>query len=426
MAEYKHTPAVNRRWLLFQMTWSLATLLLIIATAPLWLGTADFAQVPLLKALVGSSVFIDGTALVVVNVCAVLIFLLAIRSWLSRDPNRVAANAGNTKKIAACYALAMLVLFLTNQHRLQPWAWQFLIFAMITALSTSSAKAMSAARIVVVSIYVYSAIGKFDYQFLMGLGREFVAVAASPFFDLQSPNEIPIAVVWALPIGELMVGSMLLFPKTRSFGVIGAAALHLSLLAILGPFGMDHHLGVLLWNVIFGLLTVTLFWSTTKQSNNEPHSMATLLSFDDLALKIFTLAIVCAPLLPACDHWLAWGLYSPNNRRCVVRLVMPMDTEAPETLTPYLVVSGGPTQKVDIGKMSLDRVGVPIYPEARFQLGVAKWLENQMSDGQGKVVYELQSKSDRWTGARKSLDMNSDSKWQSKDESPFLLNSIPR
>ena len=426
MAENEYRDAVDRRWLLFQMIWSLATVLLILATAPLWMGAANFPQVPLLETLIGSSFLIDGCALAVLNVSTVLIFLLMIRTWFLKDPSSVTADVAKVRILAMCFSAAMLVLFLTNQHRLQPWAWQFFIFATVTSLSASTTKAMSAARIVVVSIYFHSALGKFDYQFLMGLGREFVAVAASPFFDLQNPSDIPIAVVWALPTGELLVGLLLFFAKTRVAGVIAAAGLHLSLLAILGPLGMNHHLGVLVWNVIFGLLTVTLFWPNSIHSDNQMYRPASLLSSQDLALKIFTLAIVCVPLFPACDHWLAWGLYSPNNRRCMVRLVMPANLEAPENLAAYLGENDGVTRKVDIGKMSLDRVGVPIYPEARFQLGVAKWLEKQLGDGKGRVIYELQSKSDRWTGARTSLGANKTNTWQKKDESPFLFNSIPR
>ena len=72
------------------------------------------------------------------------------------------------------FASATLALSLFDQQRLQPWAYQFMLVAVVLALSPPQA-ALGLLRLLVISFYFHSAITKFDYSFLHTLGQQFLA-----------------------------------------------------------------------------------------------------------------------------------------------------------------------------------------------------------------------------------------------------------
>jgi len=289
---------------------------------------------------------------------------------------------------------------------------------------------LAASRVVVVSIYLWSAIGKFDFQFLNGLGRQFAAAITDMIgLSVAAENISPWAVS-LMPAGELLVGVLLIFSTTRKLGVVAAIGLHLGLVAILGPWGMDHHLGVVIWNPVFALISAIAFWPPRKQADfqAEPFSLSRISTKYTLTI-VFTAIVVGLPLYSTWDHWLAWGLYSPNNRRCTLKLMVTPDQDIDETLQPFLVpvetefIGGLDVLKFDMGRMSLEMLDAPIYPEARMQLGVAHWVKQRFKLPASTIV-SIEGKSDRFTGARDTTTIEST---QSGDQQlPFLFNHLPR
>lgn len=415
---------------MFQLLWIVASVVLTVSTWRLWVGTDQFPQIPLLSIFIGTSRWIDCVALAVCAVASLLMLGLLVRG------NPVGAKDHIGPKLrTAClvWAAALMILFFTNQHRLQPWAWQFFIFAMLVGLSTTKNSALSASRAVVVSIYLWSAIGKFDFQFLNGLGRQF-ASAITDLVNLSVPAEnISPWVVSLMPMGELLVGVLLIFSATRKPGVIAAMGLHLGLVAILGPWGMDHHMGVVIWNFVFAMISAVLFWppqmpldSQAKHFSKQPDPRVL---YTHTLTVVFTLIVVSLPLYPDWDHWLAWGLYSPCNRRCSMKLMVTSEQEFDAGIQPYLVpveaefVGGLDVLKFDMGRMSLELLEAPIYPEARMQLGVARWAQ-QRFDLPPSVVVSIEGKSDRFTGLREAKTIEP---IQSADQpAPFFFNHLPR
>ncbi len=62
-----------------------------------------------------------------------------------------------------------------------------------------------------------------------------------------------------MPAFEMAVSLLLIFRKTRRIGLVGAVAIHAALLAILGPWGLDHSTIVLVWNGALILEDLLLF-----------------------------------------------------------------------------------------------------------------------------------------------------------------------
>lgn len=421
--------ASNCHWRfgVFTAAWSTGFLILVAATWRLWIGAANFAMVPLLESLVDAPLSVDWIALCVAAVACLSIGFCTLRAKKSSTHSSEPMDR-TCRWLAVAVAAAMVLLFALNQHRLQPWAWQAFLFATITFVARTKRASINAARVVMIVIYFYSAIGKMDYQFAHGIGLEFLAVLTKLLGISLLPEPWMAAL---LPLGELVVAVLLLSPRTRKPGVLLAGVFHLTLIAMLGPAGMDHHAGVLIWNAInIGLVTI-LFWPHPSEVGARSVDKPTLKQHATSALEnhpwltAVMLLTIAMPLFPACDHWLAWGLYSPGHRRCELELVVWEDDPLPDDLRPYVSVGSLPISvKVDLGRLSLERTGAPIYPEARFQYGIARWIEREYQM-QGRSIVTVDSKANRWTGQRTTTRIRNDS-FGPENATEFFFNATPR
>ncbi len=394
-----HRPGDERRWSVLTMLWSAATITMIGLTWRLWTGESNFPQIPLIQSLTPVPKFVDWIGLMI---------LLSSCSWLMVESLSTAFGAPYTSRLnripAIFFVAAMLAMFALNQQRLQPWAWQFFLYAALIVVAKNRADMVHCARWLTASIYFYSAIGKFDYQFIYGLGGQLAGVFAATA-GIASGNWLNVA-AFAMPVFELLVAVLLVFAPDHKTGVVLAAVFHGALIATLGPWGLDHHTGVLVWNLFFFLITAILFWPLGRTA-----TPATLFRIPP-TVAILTVALTTYPLLPHVDHWLAWGLYSPNNSRCDLEVLQPNDDG--EIIW----------QRVDLGSLSLQQLGVPLYPEARFQLGVATALRKERDQENNSRII-LRSKSNRLTGQRRSLNFEESESWHNIHRS-FFFNWKPR
>lgn len=419
----------DRRFAGVTLLWSLATVILVGLTWKLWLGTSDFPQVPIFGWLVGWPLVVDWVLLSGLTISCFALLLQSLAVLLNRHRDRdintksTGGPFGLLPSMAIVFVASLAGLLLLNQHRLQPWAWQAVLYALIIVVVNyfqktrqedrrpekrihhggDSQDAITAARWLTASIYFYSAIGKFDYQFLHGLGKR-LADTGLGLMGLQPADWLPQTAL-AMPVFELLISVFLLMPVLRKWGVAMAVIFHGSLLLTLGPWGLGHHTAVLVWNLFFMLITIVLFWPA-RDSDASPGDRRT-----GLRTIVLTSVLVMYPMLPWCDHWLAWGLYSPNNSRVDLEVIR-QDKAGVSRF-----------ERFDLGYRSLQQLNVPLYPEARFQLGVATAL---VQSGQLKTPSRIivRSRSDRFTGQRDGYEFKSET-WQ-RDPAEFLLNWRPR
>ena len=251
------------------------------------------------------------------------------------------------------------------------------------------------------------------------------------------PETKPIASL-ALPLFEMAAGVLLILRRTRFLGMISVTLMHVGLLGILGPWGLDHAYPVLVWNVFFIIQAVFLFgFLDRKQALAAAESTATTrprrLPISWLG-KLTAVATIVFPLtqpLGICDHWPAWQVYAPRTSR--VDIVIRMRGG------PYTFPAFSPTipnhekvplveiPKDNLNELSLQEIGVPIYPQGRFQLAVVMAIEQRrrtqnLSD---EICVELQSESDPITGHRKIESLTGLDQMKMK-ASRYWLNTKPR
>ena len=362
------------RWL------AIGLLALVTSTWKLWTPQAVFPQVPLIRAACDWPGWLDWGCLAVLVASALTMLFVARRGWLGRG---------------SCLGLAVSLsgFFVLDQHRLQPWAWQFLLLAVLLSLADDDT-ARRGWRWLVIGIYFWSAVSKLDYTFcheqgpalLEGLRR------AMGLRGLPNPWTEALDIVGSLGIAlsELGVAVLLAWPRARWLGLWAATTMHVALLAALGPLGLNHSLGVLLWNAFFLVQNWLLFRATAgerpvvgetfpAQMRQWWRDLATWPASRTNRLALGTiLAAMTWPVLEPlgyCDHWLAWAVYSA---RAETVHIIAIDTEKtchsnwePIRLNGVDLEAG---KTLDISGRSLRVLGVPICPHERFQIGVTSAL----------------------------------------------------
>ncbi len=353
-------------------------MLLFASTWKLWTPQTEFPQIPFFEFLVDVPGWVDWVALTFVGVG--LIACLIVKS------------PGRTQFALGTFVLASSVLIVLNQHRLQPWAYQFVIFAIIMA-TTSPKSAMKWMRWIAISIYIYSAISKFDYQFVHTVGDQMLAtIFGIVGIDAeQMSDNLRNGIALSFPLTELAIGIALAFNRTRRIASYFGIAMHATLLVVL--IVQVQLPGVLIWNLFFIATLLLLFNNSCDQEhsvdglkeNREPP-----LTFMATFAAAFVLIFPLTQPLGICDHWPAWQVYAPRTSRARIRQFSKVE----------------PIWN-DPSKWSQTELRAPVYPQARFQLAVAMaTLEKQKNSNIHHI--DVASASNWLTGSRMTESLSGD------------------
>ncbi|SFI48828.1 MauE/DoxX family redox-associated membrane protein [Planctomicrobium piriforme] len=393
------------RWL--RLLVAVFSVWLIAATWPLWWNApaVDCPRIPWFAWLLNVPFWLDRVALVGTLAGAVLMGASSV--------GRASCNERLRLTGTSLFVAGWLVLVALDQHRLQPWACQFILFGTLTLLLPQG-DCTGYWRWIVASIYIWSAISKCDAAFLTAQGQLLLQGLLDPLGIDQTfwPLRIRVWLAGTFPIGEMLVGVLLLTPRTRRWGLFGSIAMHLALLWTLG-YSLGHEWGVLIWNLFFIAQNIVVFgWngdtpaetqtrqgviSEAARQKPRPHGKA----FLPVAFTCFAVAYPGFETIGWCDHWPAWAVYS--SRPAQVRILIDEDSarKLPVELKRFL---GRPQPLDDRVPFSLEAWSFattqsPVYPQLRYRLAAALALLGRHVPDDALTI-EVQSTPDRWTGKR--------------------------
>ncbi len=300
--------------------------------------------------------------------------------------------------------IALGISFLLNQHRLQPWAYQSALYATVFA-AMPFVKARRFLVPLAASVYLYSGLGKLDYQFAYTVGQDFLSAINIPGLgNLQHKYSLDTLakISLALPAAEILIALGLIFSRTRRIAGIFLIGLHGTLILILGPWNLNHSLGVLFWNVLLIVQAWFLFVrkSAVDAMDDIEGERQAVTQFIPKILFVLALVMPLTERWGYWDHWLSWALYAPHTSRAVIEIHQTSLESLPQEMNSFLQEEDGDGwYRLDQNRWSLEVLGVPIYPQARFQLAVAARIAEQcdLKDGIRVMIRET---SDRRTGNR--------------------------
>ncbi len=356
---------------------------MVAASGPLWLDSGDFPRVPFVLGWPALPSSIDRA----VPLGLIATMGLAAIGW--RWPGMIVAS------------LALLGFSVGgDQDRLQPWAYQYALVALALAASRP-ATALSLARWYAISLYLYSGLSKLDASFVAELGGKFLdsglemlGVSAAAW-----PGPIRAGAILLMPAAEIAVAVGLMRRSTRGLALGGLIALHSALLAVLGPWNLDHSPNVLIWNGSMLLEGWILFRPGPIPG---PEVTAGRTWPEKMIVGLFLAALVF-PLgerFGLCDPWPAHALYASHCERADVYLHEDDLSGFPEAVRRRLGPPGvDPWRPLDLTAWSREARGTPIYPGARVGSGIAEALAARY-EGVQPVRLVIRGRADPWTGRR--------------------------
>lgn len=392
---------------LFPRLWAGFLIIFVGVTLPLWFRSDMWLAVPMHGAILLLPAWINNAFSAMLCLIA-LAALLFCRRWCW-----------------AAIATLLILQFAIDQHRLQPWAYQTAIYAMVfCVLKPAVAKRWLIP--LAASIYIYSAAGKLDYQFTHTVGLDFLRTIARPIGGLPEGLEMGTLATMALafPVTELVIGVFLLPKLTRRWAGIAAILMHLSLIGMLGPWGLNHSAGVLIWNVLLMIQSWFLFVGPSAPIDEESPDAAS----HGLGFAIVKLAVIGAIAMPVVersgcwDHWPSWALYSPHNSRCDIEFHRSGMNLLPDEMQAFVQPddNGDGWQSFSLDDWSLETRHVPIYPQARYQLGISLAIADACGIND-QIRGRLKGVSDRRTGNRLEKPMLGRTELQQAAKNFWLL-----
>ena len=219
-------------------TVSLGLIAGLLLSPKLWLTARNYPLTPVLETLRPIPPPFDSMVFAAMLVLLVLIAVIPRARWL-----------------IAAFVLVAIGYALFDQSRWQPWFYQYLFMLIAIGLSKPDS-AIQICRLIVASIYFWSGVQKFNPAFLDETFQWMVQpmVGSMPVGGLA----------FAAPVMESAIAIGLLTRRFRNAAVVVALAMHVFILASIGPFGHNHNRVVWPWNIAMGSLVIVLFWRTPE------------------------------------------------------------------------------------------------------------------------------------------------------------------
>lgn len=341
-----------------------AELALIGITWRLWFCATDFPRVPLVPLFL----YLPTPVVRMLSVAFIgSLIATVISGWRQ--------NSLSGRWLTAATLLPGCLTVCCNQHCLQPWHWLYLILLVYQLMPARQSLVWMLCRLLP-CIYIFAAVSRFGPGIDVGMSRQ-IMVALRHLSGLRTVATDSQVVTWMCILAataETVIGVLLLVPRMHRIGMMSAVIMHVILMATLGPVGLRQHAAVVIWNSFLAAWVILLYWrrSDLRHQDRFCAALVSAISFLWPALALFGVT----------DSWTGWQLYSPRPE--VVRIQVHADavSKLPPCVRPHVK---GPDLLEDwctvrIDRWSLQSAGVPLYPEARFQLAITVAITQGISD----------------------------------------------
>ena len=275
-----------------------------------------------------------------------------------------------------------LFLALVDQNRLQPYFYQsFLtIFAIeIFNRKANPRKILYAIILIFFATYFWSGIQKLNEAFyIQWLG------AINKHFSFL-PQWFLVAFTYAVPWLEALMGILLLFNKTRKFGVVFILLMHGTITVLLFYLGYGYN--VVPWNIQNMVSVVILFW--TLKTSNAFEFFIQFFNTQKLAILVFTIMLPLANNLTGFyDNLLSFHFFTADLKYYIIYLDEELQEKLPENAQSFYRTFEGKTY-INVIEWSTDQNKVLFYPEDRAIEYLDTYLRSFAEDPDKEGLTEL-------------------------------------
>ncbi len=333
-------------------------------SSALWIGPRSFPLAPVssLFPVIGDAVALD---------LYVALFVLAAVALVAPKPGWPIAG----------FLAIMAAFCLTDQTRWQPWVFQYsLLLGIMAAHSWNGADAdgerrtLNILRLVVAFTYIYSGLQKINLNFMEN-DFPWLVQPITNLFPATAPFLHGVGM--AAPFVQVAFGIGLLTRRFRRVSLMAAVAMHLFILTMFGPMGLDWNNIVWPWTAAMAVFDVLLFagaefsWREIVWSGRDPRHLAAIVLFAMLpVLSFFNLW----------DSYLSSALYSGNLTEAQIYLSDAGKAALPAAIAARAVHTSPDTNVLNLQRWAIEDLNVTPYPETRVYKAIAKRVCSKLHD----------------------------------------------
>jgi hypothetical protein len=279
--------------------------------------------------------------------------------------------------------LAIMALFcLADQTRWQPWVFQYSFLLAAVALYSGDGddlerqtRTLNIARLTVAGTYIFSGLQKINLNFM---DNDFPWLVQPITGVFPSTAGLLHGLGMVAPFLQVAFGLGLLTRRYRRASLMAAVAMHLFILAMFGPAGLDWNSIVWPWTAAMAIFDIVLFsgapefsWREIVWGGRDPVHVAAIVIFGVLpALSFFNLW----------DSYLSSALYSGNLTEAQIYLTDAGKASLPASVARYVVRTSPDTNIINLQRWAIEDLNVTPYPETRVYKAIAKKLCGDLRD----------------------------------------------
>ena len=275
------------------------------------------------------------------------------------------------------YILILILLLetcscLLDINRLQPW--EYLFSLIIFAFIVNKYHAFLTVFIAILSFtYLYSGFFKLNPLFLKNIWKFLILHNYLGLNQTLATNKWIYHSGYLFALLELLSGIGLLFIKTRKWSALILILMHIIVLIILGPIGLNFNYTIWPWNVI---MIIFLFFLL----QNQNFKIASLVLFSKWNKLIFFLVAILPffNLFGFTDANLSFRMYTGNSKSCKIIL---KDTAKANMLKYYFKENNSNNKiqyYISIDGWAMQEMKVPVYSEKRVYDAIDEHLKTKI------------------------------------------------
>jgi uncharacterized membrane protein YphA (DoxX/SURF4 family) len=328
----------------------------------LWIGPRSYPLAPVSSMLP----VIDG---VVAHALYVALFAFAAMALVAPKP----------RWFIAAFLTVIAAFCLMDQTRWQPWVFQYSFLLAVVALCSCNdaddQRALNTARLIVASTYIFSGLQKINVNFM---ANDFPWIVEPITRVFPSTLDLVDAFAIAVPFVQLAFGIGLLTQRFRRAALILAVAMHLFILAMFGPFGLDWNNIVWPWTAAMAIFDILLFsggpefsWRAIVWRGRDPVHVAAVVLFATLPSLSF---------VNLWDSYLSSALYSGNLTEAQIYLTDAGKASLPAAIGSRAVRTSPDTNVLNLQRWAIEDLNVTPYPETRVYRAIARRVCGDLRD----------------------------------------------
>jgi hypothetical protein len=286
----------------------------------------------------------------------------------------------SNKKLQIGVIVIEVLSCLLDQNRWQPWEYQYIFIILALVINYKNDKtALASIAFIFISIYFFSGLGKMNPLFSQYLRNVIVGFGIFHESNSRIYNMLFYHVGYLLGIIEILLSIGLLFSRTVKAAAIFLILMHLCILVIFGPLGINYDKIIWPWNIAMIVCLYILF----IRSNPE------VISLQLIKPGWNKLLIVLFGILPFLNFFGYWDYYlsaSLFSYRAPDMYVHIHNQEKCKELQPYFSIyknkltADTNTALINIREWSFKEMEVPAYPELRVYKSIKQQLLKRYPD----------------------------------------------